>query len=160
MKRETVDKYRKYMTSLMDFFNKKYKIKPYPKIKLNTEKQKDDVFGKTGYYDPSTKTIVIYINARFFKDVLRSFSHELVHHYQNLENRLQQGDYHGDQIVDDDKLMKLEEEAYLKGNIVFRSWTETILKEKDNEIVDKPTEHMRKLIKLNENMIEEIIKLK
>lgn len=156
MKRETVDKYRKYMASLMDFFDKTYKIKPYPKIKLNTERQKDDVFGRTGYYDPSTKTIVIYINARFFKDALRSFSHELVHHYQNLENRLKTGDYSGQEIINDEKLMKLEEEAYLKGNIIFRSWTESI----QNEIEDKPTEHMRKLIKLNEKQAEEIINMR
>lgn len=156
MKRETVDKYRRYMVSLMEYFNKQYKIKPYPKIKLNTTKQTDDVFGRTGYYDPSKKEIVVFVCDRFFKDALRSFSHELVHHYQNLENRLKTGDYDGDEIINDDKLMKLEEEAYLKGNIVFRSWTESV----QNEIEDKPTEHMRKLIKLNEEQIEKIINLK
>lgn len=148
--------YEPYIKSLAEFFTKKYNIKPYPKIKLTNVNQGDDnVFIKTGYYDPSTKTVVIYVNNRAKKDVLRSLSHEFVHHYQNLEGRLQEGSYNGQEIINDDKLMKLEEEAYLKGNIVFRSWTESI----QNEIEDKPTEHMRKLIKLNEQQVKELIKI-
>ena len=64
--------------------------------------------------------------------------------------------YTGQEIIGDDRLMKLEEEAYLKGNILFRSWTESI----QNEIASEPTEHMRKLIKLNEEQMEQIIKIK
>jgi predicted alpha/beta superfamily hydrolase len=52
--------------------------------------------------------------------------------------------------------MKLEEEAYLKGNIVFRSWTESL----EENFDDKPTEHMRKLIKIDETTIKNIIKNK
>lgn len=156
MKRSKIDRYRGYLESLMDYMSKQIKIKPYPKITLNTQKQDDDVFGKTGYYDPEEKRIVLFVNGRFFKDVMRSAAHELVHHYQNLEGRLSRGSYEGQEIINDDRLMKLEEEAYLKGNIIFRSWTETMQKQVESE----PTEHMRKLIKLNENQIEQLIKLK
>lgn len=125
MQRSTVNKYKKYIQSILEFMDDYgLKIKPYPQIKLNTKIQKDDVFGKTGYYNPDTKTVTIFVAQRFCKDCLRSFCHEMIHHHQNLENRLKSDDYNGDQITEDDKLMLLEGEAYLKGNLLFRSWTE------------------------------------
>jgi hypothetical protein len=148
--------YEPYIKSLATFISKTYKVKPFPQVKISNRNQGDDeVFIKTGYYDPGTKLIMLFARGRHPKDVLRSFAHEMIHHYQNLEGRLAPGSYSGDRIVDDENLIKLEEEAYLKGNIVFRSWTEKMQK----EIESKPTEHMRKLIKLDENMFEQIITL-
>lgn len=149
--------YEPYIKSLAEFINKTYKIKPYPKIKISNKNQGDDeVFIKTGWYNPQEKLIMLYARGRHPKDVLRSFAHECIHHNQNLEGRLAEGSYSGQEIVHDDRLMRLEEEAYLKGNIVFRSWTESI----EQKIESEPTEHMRKLIKLNEEQIEQLIKLK
>ena len=146
--------YEPYIKSLVEFFNSKYNIKPYPKIKLsNVNQGENKLLVKTAYYDPETKLIKLFINGRHIKDILRSLSHELVHHYQNLENRLGADDYNGQEIIHDDKLMKLEEEAYLKGNIVFRSWTESL----EENIEDKPTEHMKKLIKLSETQLKQLI---
>ncbi len=42
-----------------------------------------DPFGKTAYYDPNKMQITIFVDKRHVKDMLRSFSHELVHHAQN-----------------------------------------------------------------------------
>ena len=149
--------YEPYIKSLAEFINKTYKIKPYPKIKLSNRNQGDDeVFIKTGWYNPDEKLIMIYVHNRAPKDCLRSFSHECIHHYQNLEGRLTNDAYSGEEITNDDRLMKLEEEAYLKGNIMFRSWTESMQK----QVESKPTEHMRKLIKLNEEQMEQLIKIK
>ena len=149
--------YEPYIKSLMIFFNKKYNIKPYPTIKLsNLNQGENELLIKTGYYDPSQNMIKLFIHNRHIKDVLRSLSHELVHHYQNLENRLGADDYSGQEIIHDDKLMKLEEEAYLKGNIVFRSWTESI----QEKIEDEPTEHMRKLIKIDESHLKDLFNIK
>lgn len=120
---EQVD-YQKYIKSLLDFISERINIKPYPKIILSNKKQDKGVNIKTGYYDPLDRTIKIFIKDRHCKDCLRSFCHEIVHHHQNLENRLKSDDYNGDQITEDDKLMLLEGEAYLKGNLLFRSWTE------------------------------------
>lgn len=145
MQRSKVDKYRVYLQSLMDFMSKRIKIKPYPKIKLNTKVQKDDVFGKTAYYDPEEKTVVIFVASRFFKDAMRSAAHELIHHSQNLEGRLAKGSYNGENIIKDGKLMELEKEAYLKGNILFRSWTESV----QNGEIPEPTEKTRKMVKLD-----------
>lgn len=148
--------YEPYIKSLADFISKNLKVKPYPQIKISNRNQgEDEVFIKTGYYDPGTKMIMLFSRGRHPKDVLRSFAHEMIHHYQNLEGRLAAGSYSGDRIVDDDKLIELEKEAYLKGNILFRSWTETMQK----QIESNPTKHMRKLIKLDENMLEQIIKM-
>ena len=125
---------------------KRIKLRPFPKIRISNRNQGDDnVFIKTAWYDPSSKEVMLMVNKRHVKDVLRSLAHELIHHYQNLEGRLEEGSYNGQDIINDNKLMKLEEEAYLKGNILFRSWTESI----QNEIESEPTEHMRKHIKLN-----------
>lgn len=149
--------YEPYMKSLADSISKEYKVKPFPKVKISNRNQgEDNVFIRTGYYDPANKLIMLFAHNRHPKDVLRSFAHEMIHHYQNLEGRLTADAYSGQEIIGDDRLMKLEEEAYLKGNIVFRSWTERIQKQIESE----PTEHMRKLIKLNEDQMEEIIKLK
>jgi len=146
--------YEPYIKSLADFISKSYKVKPFPQVKITNRNQGDgEVFIKTGYYDPGEKLIMLFARGRHPKDVLRSFAHEMIHHYQNLEGRLEPGSYNGDRIVDDENLVKLEEEAYLKGNIVFRSWTEKMQKEIESE----PTEHMRKLIKIDENILKQIV---
>ena len=149
--------YEPYIKSLAEFINKTYKVKPYPKIKISNKNQEEEkVFVKTAWYDPQEKLVMLYARNRWPKDVLRSFCHEMIHHHQNLEGRLANDAYSGQEIIGDDRLMKLEEEAYLKGNILFRSWTESI----QNEIESEPTEHMRKLIKLNEEQMEQLIKIK
>lgn len=149
--------YEPYIKSLAEFINKTYKVKPYPKIKISNKNQEEEkVFVKTAWYDPQEKLVMLYARNRWPKDVLRSFCHEMIHHYQNLEGRLANDAYSGEEIINDDRLMKLEEEAYLKGNIVFRSWTESMQKQIESE----PTEHMRKLIKLNEEQMEQLIKIK
>lgn len=138
--------YEPYIRSLAEFMSKRIKLRPFPKIKISNRNQGDDeVFIKTGWYDPSERLVMLFSRGRHPKDVLRSFAHEMIHHYQNLEGRLAEGSYEGQDIINDDRLMNLEKEAYLKGNILFRSWTESI----QHEIESEPTEHMRKLIKLN-----------
>ncbi len=117
--------YKKHIKSLIQFMGKNLNITPYPKIILNNSKQDEyHLFNKTAFYNPNDNTITVYIYNRWLKDVLRSIAHELIHHYQNLENRLKSDDYQGEEIINDNKLLKLEEEAYLKGNILFRKWTE------------------------------------
>lgn len=118
------DEFNKYAKSLMTFLCKNgYSEKPYPKVILHKEKQ-DGVFIKTGYYEPSANEIHLYIYGRHIKDILRSLAHEMIHHKQNIDGKLREGAYDGQRITDDNKLVKLEKDAYLNGNIGFRSWTE------------------------------------
>ena len=105
-----------------------YTMKPLPKVIFNNAQQEEDVFIKTGYYNPNNMEVYVFTNDRHIKDILRSLAHELIHHKQNVDGRLGAGSYDGETIYNDEKLQKLEEEAYLRGNIAFRTWTETINK--------------------------------
>jgi hypothetical protein len=58
------------------------------------------------------------------KDIMRSFTHEMIHHMQNCENRLNHAPTTN--ITEDDYLYKLEEEANKLGTMTFREWTDTI----------------------------------
>jgi phosphopantetheine adenylyltransferase/Zn-dependent peptidase ImmA (M78 family) len=119
--------YPKLLKSLTEFMlDKGMNIKPLPKVKF----VEDDVenarnfFGKTAYYDRNQRVIVLYTMDRHPKDIMRSFAHEMIHHIQNLEDRLngistQNTNEEGD-------LPEIEREAYEKGNMTFRNWTDTL----------------------------------
>ena len=101
-------------------------IQPLPKVKFIKDDSKNakDFFGKTAYYDPNQRLIVLYTMDRHPKDVMRSFAHEMIHHMQNCEGRLdnittQNTNEGGD-------LPEIEREAYEKGNMCFRNWTDTL----------------------------------
>jgi hypothetical protein len=104
------------------------KILPLPEVKIRKDlAEASDIFGKTAYYDPGKKEIVLYVSGRHPKDVLRSFAHEMVHHKQNLENRLE--NIQTTNTNEDSDLQKLEEEAYLLGNMMFRTWEDKVKNE-------------------------------
>ena len=100
-----------------------YTVKPAPKIILDNREQ-DGVFIVTGYFDPDSNGIRIFTNERHIKDWLRTLAHELIHWKQQVTGAIKKSGYKGTKITEDKNLIKLEEEAYLKGNIAFRSWTE------------------------------------
>ena len=102
----------------------KYNIKNTPKLILREDQDNaDNLLGKTAYYNPADMSIVLYITDRHPKDICRSFSHELVHHHQNERGDLEMGDSSSPTYAQDDKHMrKMEMEAYLKGNLLFRDW--------------------------------------
>jgi hypothetical protein len=112
--------------------NEGLNVYPFPDIELNWDDQ-DGLFIKTGYYLPGEKKVVLFCKDRHPKDILRSYAHEMIHHMQNLN-----GDdlnfTSEDDVKDNDKLEKLESEAYLKGNIYFRKWTEYITKDKKGNL--------------------------
>ena len=81
--------------------------------------------GKTAYYDPAEKLIVLYVTDRHPKDVLRSFSHELVHHAQNCRGELNDLTTDG-HYAKDGKGREIEEEAYLQGNLNLRDYEDSI----------------------------------
>ena len=81
--------------------------------------------GKTAYYDPAEKLIVLYVTNRHPKDILRSFSHELVHHAQNCRGELDDLTT-GGHYAKDGKGREIEEEAYLQGNLNLRDYEDSI----------------------------------
>ena len=102
----------------------KYNIKNTPKLILREDQDNaDNLLGKTAYYNPADMSIVLYITNRHPKDICRSFSHELVHHHQNERGDLDMGNASSPTYAQDDPHMrKMEMEAYLKGNLLFRDW--------------------------------------
>ena len=105
-----------------------YGLQNTPKLHLKQdEKNAQGIFGKTAYYNPADMSIVLYVTNRHPKDICRSFSHELVHHHQNERGDLDMGDVSNPTYAQDDPHMrKMEMEAYLKGNLLFRDWEDKI----------------------------------
>ena len=101
-------------------------IKPLPKLKFisNDNENASDMFGKTAYYNPTEKSITLFTLNRHPKDILRSFSHEMIHHFQNLEGRL--NNISTTNTNEDGDLPELEREAYEKGNMMLRNWEDSL----------------------------------
>ena len=110
-----------------------YNFENTPKLILRQDQNNaNNILGKTAYYNPADMSIVLYITDRHPKDICRSFSHELVHHHQKERGDLDRGDSSSPTYAQDDPHMrKMEMEAYLKGNMLFRDWEDKI---KNNKI--------------------------
>lgn len=114
--------YTPYMASILEYMiDEGMKILPLPEIKIKRDiVESSNFFGRTAYYDPNNKEVVLYVEGRHPKDVMRSFTHEMIHHKQNVEGRL--GNIATTNTNEDNHLMEIEKEAYLEGNITFRNW--------------------------------------
>jgi len=101
-------------------------IKPLPKIKVISDDKDNasNLLGKTAYYNPADKSITLYTMDRHPKDILRSFSHEMVHHEQNLEGKL--NNINTTNTNEDGALPEIEREAYEKGNMMLRNWEDSL----------------------------------
>ena len=118
--------YTPYIGSILEYMlDQGMKIHPLPEVKIRYDEQEaNDFFGKTAYYDPNKKEVILYAMGRLPKDVCRSFTHEMIHHMQNLEGRL--GHIGTTNTNEDDHLQDIEKEAYLKGNMTFRNWEDGV----------------------------------
>ena len=127
--------YTPYIASILEYMiDQGMNIQPIPEIKVKyDEQQANDFFGKTAYYNPNNKEVVLYVMGRHPKDVCRSFSHEMIHHIQNLEGRLE--GIGTTNTNEDGYLQEIEKEAYLQGNITFRNWEDSIKNNETNKQV-------------------------
>ena len=91
--------------------------KPFQIVFESDEENAKNIFGKTAYYDPATMNVHIYSDGRHDKDMLRSISHEMVHHAQNcrgdFEGAFEMGEGYAQKSP---HLRNMEAEAYLLGN--------------------------------------------
>ena len=83
-----------------------YTTRPFPKVILDDTDQGLDVFAKTGYFDPVSNGIRLFVHNRFPKDVLRTFAHELIHWAQQRSGSLGKSGYTSDKITEDEKLIR------------------------------------------------------
>ena len=138
-----------YINSFNDFLIREgYPVKPLPKLNLDNGDQ-NDVMIKTGFYLPDEKSITLFVKDRHPKDILRSYAHEMTHHIQNMEDPNRDWGS-GKDLKEDDVLSEIEADAYERGNILFRKWTEELKKQPDNRLNEglAPREISRKLEKL------------
>ena len=116
--------YKKALGELYRGAKEKYNIQECPKLILKQDEENaKKIFGRTAYYSPEERLIVVYITNRHPKDILRSFCHEVIHHHQNERGDLEMGDASSPTYAqDDDHMRKMEMEAYLKGNLLLRDF--------------------------------------
>ena len=134
---DSIDIEEKITQLTKHMLDKGMNIEPLPSLELidGDSENASNFLGKTAYYDPENKHIVLYTEGRHPKDIVRSYAHEMIHHIQNLEGRL--GDITTTDTTEDDYLTKLEQEANLRGTMMFRGWTDNIIGRKlDESIVD------------------------
>lgn len=142
------DNYKDYFRSISKYMNTHgLTVKPYPSVQLNHAEQKG-LFIYTGHYEPDNKKIVLFVNGRHPKDILRSFAHEMVHHSQNLRGE-NLSFTNADNVKDNKRLEELESEAYLKGNIYFRKWTEYFKYNKQENLSESTTPFLKYGININ-----------
>lgn len=122
-----------HVQGMYDYFDHKIGFNRPPTMFFDSDpSNQSKVLGKTAYYDPQSLEIHIFTDGRHPKDMLRSIAHELIHHQQNEEGRLDVGGYHGEgYYLKNEKMKKLEQEAMLMGNALMREYEDTLkLKEK------------------------------
>jgi hypothetical protein len=111
--------------------------KPVTVIFQSDQDNASKMLGKTAYYDPEHYEVVLYTDNRHPKDVMRSLSHELVHHAQNCRGDFTSADSTSPGYAQEDPhLRKMEREAYEKGNLIFRDFEDLIKTGKINIEID------------------------
>jgi hypothetical protein len=137
------DDLKKHIQGYYSYAKKQLKLDRNPKVFLNKNQENaDNILGKTGYYDPDKEEIHLFITDRHPKDVLRSFAHELIHHEQNLSGFNDSIDLSitakdPSYMLHDEGLKEAERDAFERGNMMFRTWTDTKKMEKKNMLNEK-----------------------
>jgi hypothetical protein len=123
----------------MPYAQKRMGFNKLPRIFLRDDPQNaQNPLGKTAYYDPAQMSVTLYISGRHPKDVMRSLSHELIHHTQNCNGQFDGASEMGEGYAQNDEhLREMEREAYEQGNLVFRDWEDSIKGTIYNESLQK-----------------------
>tara|TARA_Y100000593_G_scaffold29833_1_gene59125 strand:+ start:4660 stop:5772 length:1113 start_codon:yes stop_codon:yes gene_type:complete len=125
------------------------------KLRLaDDHKNAEDMLGKTAHYSPRDNEITVFVTNRHPKDILRSISHELVHHKQACDGKfddLSQMDMGEGYAQSNLYLREMEEEAYLLGNMCFRDWTDQRIQQNSLTEEKKMSKMVKKLEFLAEN---------
>lgn len=125
--KEIYKKYQKYFDALLNFLKKELKItRPVQIVFEEDKKNSKKVLGRTGGYLNDENKIHIFITDRHVKDIMRSLAHEMVHHRQNIRGEFKKSEPTTDGYAQKNPhLRKMEKEAFLKGNMLFRDWEDT-----------------------------------
>lgn len=120
-------KFRDYAEDLIGFFKENgIDVGETPDIIIDmAETDPYDPFVPTGHYDFTENAVTLHARGRQCKDVLRTLAHELVHVSQYVRDPEGYASFDKTGSLEDNpELLRYEEEAYAKGNVMFRKWTE------------------------------------
>ena len=128
--------------------------KPVVIVLRSDEENAKNPMGITGYYEPDDYKISVYTDNRHPKDILRSISHELVHHKQNCEGKLKNIKYNGEGYAQTDKVgRECESEAYLLGNgFLVRDFQDLIYNKGEKKMLKQET-----IKEVTENIVKRIV---
>ena len=136
--------------ALFKFAHKRFNFtKPVTIVFESNMENVGKLFAPTGHYDPNKSKVVIFVDHRHPKDILRSLAHELVHHRQNCD-----GHFDGGVSTDpgyaqrDQHMREMEGDAYRTGNVMlFRDWEDNykqgrnLMNENKEAMTDKQKEY-------------------
>jgi len=156
---DRINKFLPLIRSLYNTSRGKLGFEPHAKIVIiKSGKNMQNPLGKTAHYSPGEHKIGLYTQGRHIKDILRSLSHELVHHNQNCR-----GDFNNGAATvqgyaqEDGHLREMEREAYECGNMIFRDW-EDKLKEKGGRPLFTSTHYASAIMEKGEKLMESQLK--
>ena len=119
-----IDVLQPLIKQFMPFAQERMGFKRPPKLFLKQDRENSaNPLGKTAFYDPAEMAVTLYVTDRHPKDVMRSLSHELVHHSQNCDGKFENvGEMGEGYAQNNDHLREMERQAYELGNMCFRDW--------------------------------------
>jgi len=123
-----IDSLMPLIKHFMPFAQERMGFKEPPRLFLKGDTDNaSDPLGRTAFYDPAERAVTVYITSRHPKDILRSISHELVHHTQNCNGDFSDAGEMGEGYAQSNPHMReMERQAYEMGNMCFRDWEDTI----------------------------------
>ena len=154
-----------YLKSFLPYAQKRMGFNRPPTIFFDSDPQNaENVLGKTAYYNPETEEIVVFVDKRHPKDILRSLSHELIHHAQNCRGDLSPeiaGETTPGYAQTNAHMRAMEGEAYLKGNgYYFRDWEDSLkngLEETNYKHITGDTHKMATYDQLKEEITAKVV---
>ena len=154
-----------YLKSFLPYAQKRMGFNRPPTIFFDSDPQNaENVLGKTAYYNPETEEIVVFVDKRHPKDILRSLSHELVHHSQNCRGDLNPeiaGETTPGYAQTNTHMRDMESEAYKYGNgLHFRDWEDSLkngLEETNYKHITGDTHKMATYDQLKEEITAKVV---
>ena len=123
-----IDTLKPLIKQFMPFAQERMGFKRPPRLFLKQDSNNAaNPLGKTAFYDPQAQSVTLYVTNRHPKDVMRSLSHELVHHTQNCNGDFEDAGEMGEGYTQNNPHMReMERQAYEMGNLCFRDWEDGI----------------------------------
>ena len=111
------DEKKQLIKEFVKFVAKELKLKTLPQIKLSTNNAEVKKRHSFGYFRPGDNNIWVYTKNRNMADMLRTLAHEMVHHKQAEDGRLD--------LKSGETGSPIENEANAKAGVILRNFGKT-----------------------------------